>query len=65
MEQFEIGDTVILKSGGPIMTVVEVGAGSTGSIACRWYEGKKFLTDHFPLAALRLAGDSGGGIGVA
>jgi hypothetical protein len=30
MEQFKVGDTVVLKSGGPIMTVIVLGVGSTG-----------------------------------
>jgi uncharacterized protein YodC (DUF2158 family) len=65
MEQFNIGDTVVMKSGGPIMTVVELNVGNDNLVACRWYESKKFLIDYFPAAALRLANDSDSGIGVA
>jgi len=63
MEEFKVGDTVVLKSGGPIMTIVDVGEGSTDWIAC-WYEGKKFNTQHFPPAALRLIEHSDSGIGI-
>jgi uncharacterized protein YodC (DUF2158 family) len=47
MEQkFKIGDTVILKSGGPEMTVDELhhytsfqgsGGGYSGKVRCRWF----------------------------
>jgi uncharacterized protein YodC (DUF2158 family) len=65
MGQFNIGDTVVLKSGGPVMTVVELNVGSNEEVGCRWYESKKFLIDYFPPAALRLADDSDSGIGIA
>jgi uncharacterized protein YodC (DUF2158 family) len=65
MEEFRVGDTVVLKSGGPIMTIVDVGGGSTDWIACSWYEGKKFNTEQFPPPALRLAEASDSAIGVA
>lgn len=64
MEQFEIGDSALLKSGGPSMTVVEVGVGKDELVACRWYDGKKFLIDWFPPQTLKLE-DSDGGIGIA
>ena len=65
MGQFDIGDTVLLKSGGPVMTVVELNVGTNNSVACRWYEGKKFLIDYFPPQSLRLSEDSDSDIGVA
>jgi uncharacterized protein YodC (DUF2158 family) len=36
--QFKKGDRVILKSGGPVMTVKEV---SGQDIVCEWYESGK------------------------
>jgi uncharacterized protein YodC (DUF2158 family) len=65
MGQFNIGDTVVLKSGGPILTIIEVGGAPTDWVTCSWYEGKKFNTQPFPPAALRLADDSDTEIGVA
>ncbi len=65
MTQFDIGDTVVLKSGGPVMTVVELDVGSDNQVACRWYEGTKFQIDYFPTAALRPPDDRDNGIGMA
>jgi uncharacterized protein YodC (DUF2158 family) len=39
--EFEIGDTVQLKSGGPLMTVDDIGkANDSGriNVACTWFE---------------------------
>lgn len=46
---FKIGDTVQLKSGGPVMTVTEVG---TTDCTCTWFDlsTPKYFT--FPHAAL-------------
>lgn len=65
MTEFNIGDTVVLKSDGPVMTVVELDVGTNHEVGCRWYEGKKFQIDYFPPAALRLADDRDSGIGIA
>jgi uncharacterized protein YodC (DUF2158 family) len=48
---FKVGETVRLKSGGPLMTVVE--ARSDGTIFVSWFnkdEDKK--SDHFPADSL-------------
>ena len=37
MSAFEPGDQVLLKSGGPLMTVESV---SDSSVNCIWFEGK-------------------------
>jgi len=40
MEEFKVGDIVVLKSGGPSMTVEVVGIGTYGvpnMITCRWF----------------------------
>ncbi len=51
---FNIGDTVCLNSGGPLMTVVEMGVGETGQLRCQWFDddGQKY-EEHFPPAAVQ------------
>lgn len=48
----KIGDTVQLKSGGPVMTVVEVDAGNNAT--CLWYASAagEFRTHVFPASLL-------------
>ena len=65
MEQFNIGDTVRMKAGGPKMTVIYVGDDPTDMMQCRWYDGKKFQTELFPPDSLKLADDSDNGVYVA
>ncbi|MBV8858305.1 MAG: DUF2158 domain-containing protein [Acidobacteria bacterium] len=50
-EQFNEGDLVQLKSGGPVMTVTK--ATGANSLTCKWFEGSSVHTDYFPPAALR------------
>ncbi|WP_352570255.1 YodC family protein [Mesorhizobium opportunistum] len=52
---FKIGDTVQLKSGGPIMTVVNVGTSASNieSVWCQWFNDKgKPESGTFPVAAV-------------
>jgi uncharacterized protein YodC (DUF2158 family) len=51
-EKLKQGDQVQLKSGGPVMTVVNPG-GFTGWPICNWFEGDKLKTGGFPPGALR------------
>lgn len=62
MADFKVGDSVILKSGGPTMTVLDTSVGSTDWVSCRWFDGKKFHTELFPPDALRLADESDNGV---
>jgi uncharacterized protein YodC (DUF2158 family) len=47
------GDTVQLKSGGPVMTVRKID--SEGNIECNWFEGAKFKDGFFRPEQLRPA----------
>ncbi|MBN8815294.1 MAG: DUF2158 domain-containing protein [Sphingomonas sp.] len=47
---YQIGDTVILKSGGEIMTVESV---EGGSIDCVWFNGKKVERSSFDPRTLK------------
>ncbi len=62
MSDFKKGDTVRLKSGGPLMTVVNTGDyGPTGpedGVACAWFDGKTPMEEVFVGAALET--DDGG-----
>lgn len=54
---FKVGDIVLLKSGGPKMTVIEVGdiAGEP-AVWCSWFDDKKQKkSETFPPAALESA----------
>ena len=51
----EVGTTVKLKSGGPIMTVVVkyTGVGEP-QVLCRWFEGNVIRNEDFPIASLEV-----------
>jgi uncharacterized protein YodC (DUF2158 family) len=61
MSRFVIGDTVQLKSGGPMMTVAEIGP---TEVWCVWFEGKSKRGDNFPPEVLRAAKPASGAIRV-
>jgi uncharacterized protein YodC (DUF2158 family) len=50
--QIQAGDVVVLKSGGPDMTVKWV---SGPEYYCEWFDGKKVVGNTFYLAQLREA----------
>jgi len=55
---FNPGDTVVLKSGGPLMTILFTNAGyAEKDIACSWFVGGDRKTDVFPPASLKHAQD--------
>ena len=56
MADFNKGDTVRLKSGGPLMTVQDIGdygpTGPTDGIRCVWFEGSQRQEAVFDKAVL-------------
>ena len=58
MSQFSVGDVVQLKSGGPIMTITEIGSAFEGGglfAWCTWFKSSNEPeTKHFPLPAIKL-----------
>jgi len=53
MAEFNIGDVVRLKSGGPPMTVTMVPESPVESYKCEWFEGTTPKEGLFPGAALQ------------
>ena len=51
MEDFEIGNVVQLRSGGPKMTVHRLV--SDGDVVCQWFEGNEVHEESFPKDALK------------
>jgi uncharacterized protein YodC (DUF2158 family) len=49
MGRYKVGDTVQLKSGGPIMTVTNV---RSGIYTCTWFDGTEVKVSGFPEDAL-------------
>lgn len=57
MDEFKAGNTVRLKSGGPLMTVIEypakVGASFNDTVArCQWFDGSDLKEAKFKIAAI-------------
>lgn len=61
MSEFKKGDTVQLKSGGPLMTVVEIGnfgpMKPEDGVKCQWFDGARPLTEVFDSATLKISED--------
>jgi uncharacterized protein YodC (DUF2158 family) len=60
-DEFKPGDLVRLKSGGPVMTVDEVGEDNSKkpTVYCVWQEGSKKFTNDYPPHTLQLWGPQG------
>lgn len=57
MADFQLGDVVMLKSGGPKMTIKDIGdyslhGGGNPGAACAWFDGVKPMKEVFPLSSL-------------
>lgn len=53
---FRVGDVVQLKSGGPIMTVVEItSANGRDTVQCRWFAGPEEKSSSFSAETLKSA----------
>ncbi len=50
-QEFQTGDIVQLRSGGPKMTVEHMGAAG-GTVRCQWFSGKKPAWGDFPFKSL-------------
>ena len=65
MEQFQTGEVVRLKNGGPWMIITTVGTYSgwtmrvADTVACRWFEGEKQQETVFDVALLEKAPSRG------
>jgi len=55
-DSFKVGDLVVLKSGGPKMTVTHTEGGRSGIIiTTAWFAGSKSEGGRFPVDALVIA----------
>jgi len=54
MDELKCGDVVVLKSGGPDMTVGTKGV-ADASVYCLWFESLFLRTAEFPIASLKNA----------
>lgn len=54
----KVGDTVQLKSGGPIMTIKEIDGDKDAW--CQWFAGKEVKESGFPAASLKAANPDAG-----
>jgi uncharacterized protein YodC (DUF2158 family) len=51
---FELGDLVVLKSGGPTMTAARIGSlYDPNEVSCVWFVGPRKYEGEFPRNALR------------
>lgn len=52
---FQPGDTVQLKSGGPVMTVESIEPDGVEDVLCLWFDGMQKKQDRFASASLAKA----------
>ncbi len=56
-QSFKVGDIVQLRSGGPLMTVTQIGEdmGGVMTVWCVWFSGQIRSEGSFPMEALALS----------
>ncbi len=57
-KRFDVGDLVVLKSGGPVMTIRDIAKTGIGTIfgySCQWFAGKKLESGSFPFESVEAA----------
>ncbi len=54
MDSFEVGDTVRLKSGGPLMTISWI---DEDEVRCEWFVADELKSGLFQIASLEQSGD--------
>ena len=54
MTELRVGDTVVLKSGGPRMTVASGSFGRPPSVTCQWFDGPTMKVGTFPVDGLKV-----------
>ncbi|MEX5664631.1 DUF2158 domain-containing protein [Pseudomonas neuropathica] len=64
MAEFKKGDVVVMRSGGPKMTVVDLGDYSGGlgpkdGVKCQWFDKTKRLEDVFDAESIEIAPKAG------
>lgn len=59
-----IGDVVVLKSGGPKMTVKKVGL-PNDFVVCQWFDGDNEKSEPFAAATLEAATDDSSSVRIA
>jgi uncharacterized protein YodC (DUF2158 family) len=52
---FKVGDTVMLRAGGPVMTVNSLPSSYTPGYKCQWFAGKKLESGVFKFEELLVA----------
>ena len=58
MDDLKEGDVVMLKSGGPVMTINKIH--SSGEVTCQWFDAANLKDDLFKLHSLEKYEESDG-----
>lgn len=50
---FEVGQTVRLKSGGPLMTIEGINAQNPNFVTCIWFDNEKIMRQQFLMSLIK------------